>query len=460
MSILSGLFRSRDKPVTDSTAGSTYRFFFGGSTSGKTVTERSSMQMTAVYSCVRILAEAVAGLPLQFYRYTEDGSKEKAIDHPLYFLLHDEPNPEMTSFVFRETLMTHLLLWGNAYAQIIRNGKGEVVALYPLMPNRMTVDRDEKGQLYYEYQTSSDEAKTTKGGTVRLKPTDILHVPGLGFDGLVGYSPIAMAKNAIGMAIACEEYGAKFFANGATPGGILEHPGTVKDPARVRESWNSAFGGSSNSNKVAVLEEGMKYTPISISPEQAQFLETRKFQIDEIARIFRVPPHMVGDLEKSSFSNIEQQSLEFVKYTLDPWVMRWEQSINRAMLSETEKPVYFAKFNVDGLLRGDYQSRMNGYATARQNGWMSANDIRELENLDRIPIENGGDLYLVNGNMLPLSNAGAFANIETNADGKEKKSNEEVLEVEKPDGSESGDTGTDDGTNLIPERHNRRGQLV
>ena len=418
------------------------------------------MQMTAVYSCVRILAEAVAGLPLQFYRYTEDGSKEKAIDHPLYFLLHDEPNPEMTSFVFRETLMTHLLLWGNAYAQIIRNGKGEVVALYPLMPNRMTVDRDEKGQLYYEYQTSSDEAKTTKGGTVRLKPTDILHVPGLGFDGLVGYSPIAMAKNAIGMAIACEEYGAKFFANGATPGGILEHPGTVKDPARVRESWNSAFGGSSNSNKVAVLEEGMKYTPISISPEQAQFLETRKFQIDEIARIFRVPPHMVGDLEKSSFSNIEQQSLEFVKYTLDPWVMRWEQSINRAMLSETEKPVYFAKFNVDGLLRGDYQSRMNGYATARQNGWMSANDIRELENLDRIPIENGGDLYLVNGNMLPLSNAGAFANIETNADGKEKKSNEEVLEVEKPDGSESRDAGTDDGTNLIPERHNRRGQLV
>ena len=459
MKLRTSRFNFWSKPQNQ-TAGSAYTFFLGGTTSGKAVTERSAMQMTAVYSCVRILAEAVAGLPLQFYRYTEDGSKEKAIDHPLYFLLHDEPNPEMTSFVFRETLMTHLLLWGNAYAQIIRNGKGEVVALYPLMPNRMTVDRDEKGQLYYEYQTSSDEAKTTKGGTVRLKPTDVLHVPGLGFDGLVGYSPIAMAKNAIGMAIACEEYGAKFFANGATPGGILEHPGTVKDPARVRESWNAAFGGSSNSNKVAVLEEGMKYTPISISPEQAQFLETRKFQINEIARIFRVPPHMVGDLEKSSFSNIEQQSLEFVKYTLDPWVMRWEQSINRALLSETEKPVYFAKFNVDGLLRGDYQSRMNGYATARQNGWMSANDIRELENLDRIPTENGGDLYLVNGNMLPLSNAGAFADIETNADGKEKKSNEEVLEVEEPDGSESGDTGTDDGTNLIPERHNRRGQLV
>lgn len=368
------------------------------------------MQMTAVYSCVRILAEAVAGLPLQFYRYTEDGSKEKAVDHPLYFLLHDEPNPEMTSFVFRETLMTHLLLWGNAYAQIIRNGKGEVVALYPLMPNRMTVDRDDKGHLYYEYQTSSDEAKTTKGGTVRLKPTDILHVPGLGFDGLVGYSPIAMAKNAIGMAIACEEYGAKFFANGATPGGILEYPGAVKDPERVRESWNKGFGGSSNANKVAILEEGMKYTPISISPEQAQFLETRKFQINEIARIFRVPPHMVGDLEKSSFSNIEQQSLEFVKYTLDPWVSRWEQAMMRSLLSQEEKTQYFVKFNVDGLLRGDYQSRMNGYSIGRQNGWMSANDIRELENLDRIPAEQGGDLYLINGNMTKLADAGIFAN--------------------------------------------------
>jgi len=406
MGIFNRWFRGRDAPK-DSTAGSSYRFFFGGTTSGKTVTERSAMQMTAVYSCVRILAEAIAGLPLHLYRYGEDGSKEKALDHPLYALLHDEPNPEMTSFVFRETLMTHLLLWGNAYAQIIRNGKGEVVALYPLMPNRMAVDRDEHGQLYYEYQTSQDDAHTMKGSVVRLSPRDVLHVPGLGFDGLVGYSPIAMAKNAIGLAIATEEYGSKFFANGATPGGVLEHPNVVKDPERVRSSWNAAFGGSANANKVAVLEEGMKYTPISISPEQAQFLETRKFQIDEIARIFRVPPHMIGDLEKSSFSNIEQQSLEFVKYTLDPWVCRWEQSMQRALLKADEKPLYFLKFNVDGLLRGDYQSRMNGYAVGRQNGWMSANDIRELENLDRIAKEDGGDLYLVNGNMVPLVSAGA-----------------------------------------------------
>ena len=336
MGLFSGLFRSRDKPQ-NRTAGSAYTFYMGGSSAGKTVTERSAMQMTAVYSCVRILAEAIAGLPLHLYRYKKDGGKEKAIDHPLYLLLHDEPNPEMSSFVFRETLMTHLLLWGNAYAQIIRNGKNEVVALYPLMPNKMAVDRDEHGQLYYTYQRSNDEAATMTGSTVILKPSDVLHIPGLGFDGLVGYSPIAMAKNAIGMAIACEEYGAKFFANGAAPGGVLEHPGTIKDPQRVRESWQSTFGGSGNANKIAVLEEGMKYTPIGISPEQAQFLETRKFQINEIARIFRVPPHMVGDLEKSSFSNIEQQSLEFVKYTLDPWVIRWEQSLMRALLALDEK---------------------------------------------------------------------------------------------------------------------------
>ena len=442
MGILSGLFHSRDKP-TNATSGSSYRFFLGGSTSGKTVTERSAMQMTAVYSCVRILAEAIAGLPLHLYTYKEDGGKEKAIGHPLYLLLHDEPNPEMSSFVFRETLMTHLLLWGNAYAQIIRNGKGEVVALYPLMPNRMTVDRDSSGQLFYSYQMNNSDAPTMKTGTVILKPSDVLHIPGLGFDGLVGYSPIAMAKNAIGLAIATEEYGAKFFANGATPGGLLEYPGTVKDPDRVRESWNKGFSGSQNAGKVAILEEGMKYTPISIAPEQAQFLETRKFQINEIARIFRVPPHMVGDLEKSSFSNIEQQSLEFVKYTLDPWVVRWEQSLSRALFTPEEKKQYFFKFNVEGLLRGDYQSRMNGYATARQNGWMSANDIRELENLDRIPAEEGGDLYLINGNMLPLVHAGAFADIDS---GKEEsdpdEQSEEVLEVEKSGRRRTGSKGS------------------
>ncbi len=409
MNIFNILFRSRDKPQ-NSFVGNRYDFFFGGTSSGKAVNEHTAMQMTAVYSCVRILSETLAGLPLHVYKYNDSGGKEKYIKHPLYKLLHDEPNPEMTSFVFRETLMSHLLLWGNAYSQIIRNAKGEVVALYPLMPNKMSVDRDSSGRLFYLYQRSSEDvASLGKDSQVYLAPSDVLHIPGLGFDGLLGCSPIAMAKNAVGLAIATEEYGAKFFANGAAPGGVLEHPGTIKDPQRVKESWNSAYQGSVNSHRVAVLEEGMKYQPIGISPEQAQFLETRKFQINEIARIFRVPPHMVGDLEKSSFSNIEQQSLEFVKYTLDPWLIRWEMSLCRALLSNSEKPTVFIKFNVDGLLRGDYEGRMKGYSIGIQNGFMSPNDVRQLENMDLIPDELGGNRYLCNGGLVDLARAGDWS---------------------------------------------------
>ncbi len=414
MSILKGMFRSRDKP--QNRVGSSFSFLFGGTTSGKTVNERTAMQTTAVYACVRILAEAIAGLPLHVYRYRSDGGKERIPFHPLYHLLHDEPNPEMTSFVFRETLMSHLLLWGNAYAQVVRNGRGQAIALYPLLPSKMEVTRASNGELVYKYYRDVDESGINpKGGYITLRKDEVLHIPGLGFDGLIGNSPIAMAKNAIGISLATEEYGAAFFANGANPGGVLEHPGVIKDIQRVKDSWNSAYQGSGNAHKVAVLEEGMKFQAIGIPPEQAQFLETRKFQINEIARIFRVPPHMVGDLEKSSFSNIEQQSLEFVKYTLDPWVVRWEQSLQQALLLPSEKTTLFIKFNLDGLLRGDYQSRMNGYSVGRQNGWMSANDIRELEDMNRIPTEEGGDLYLVNGNMLPLNQAGNFYEKEANS---------------------------------------------
>ena len=410
---LFGFGQARDKPV-DKAADAGYSFLFGRTTSGKPVNERTAMQTTAVYACVRILAEAVASLPLHVYEYQDDGGKKLVHDHPLYYLLHDEPNPEMTSFVFRETLMSHLLIWGNAYAQIIRDGAGRVLGLYPLLPNKMDVQRDDRGNIYYVYSRNSDENPMFKEyGDIRLKAEDVLHIPGLGFDGLIGYSPIAMAKNAVGMTLACEEYGASFFANGANPGGVLEHPGVLKDPSKVRESWNSVYRGVNNAHKIAVLEEGMKYQQIGIPPEEAQFLETRKFQINEIARLYRIPPHMVGDLDKSSFSNIEQQSLEFVKYTLDPWVIRWEQSLQRSLLLPGEKGKYFIKLNVDGLLRGDYQSRMNGYAVGRQNGWFSANDIREMENMNPIPDEQGGNLYLINGAMTKLEDAGAFAKTDT-----------------------------------------------
>ena len=217
MGIFSGLFKSRDKPE-NYVQGSTYSFFFGNTTSGKTVNEYTAMQTTAVYSCVRVLSEALASLPLHVYRYREDGGKERVPRHPLYHILHDEPNNEMTSYVFRETLMSHLLLYGNAYAQIIRDGAGRVVALYPLLPNKMEVWRDARGELYYTYTRSTDENPNfDKYGTVTLSKEDVLHIPGLAYDGLVGMSPIAMAKNAVGMSIACEEYGASFFANGAHP---------------------------------------------------------------------------------------------------------------------------------------------------------------------------------------------------------------------------------------------------
>ena len=410
---LFGFGQARDKPV-DKAADAGYSFLFGRTTSGKPVNERTAMQTTAVYACVRILAEAVASLPLHVYEYRDDGGKKLVHDHPLYYLLHDEPNPEMTSFVFRETLMSHLLIWGNAYAQIIRDGAGRVLGLYPLLPDKMDVQRDDCGNIYYVYSRNSDENPMFKEyGDIRLKAEEVLHIPGLGFDGLIGYSPIAMAKNAVGMTLACEEYGASFFANGANPGGVLEHPGVLKDPSKVRESWNSVYRGVNNAHKIAVLEEGMKYQQIGIPPEEAQFLETRKFQINEIARLYRIPPHMVGGLDKSSFSNIEQQSLEFVKYTLDPWVIRWEQSLQRSLLLPGEKGKYFIKLNVDGLLRGDYQSRMNGYAVGRQNGWFSANDIREMENMNPIPDEQGGNLYLINGAMTKLEDAGAFAKTDT-----------------------------------------------
>ena len=401
------LFRARDKPDRSSpqnAVSAAPTFYFGSSFSGKSVTARSAIQLSTVYACVRVISETVASLPLNVYEVTERGGV-RALEHPLQRLLHDEPNPEMTSFVWRETMLSHLLLWGNSYCQIIRNGRNGIVGLYPLLPDHMEVDRDSKGRLTYTYTTS-------EGRIVRLAPEDVLHIPGLGFDGVMGYSPIALEKSAVGLSIAAEEYGSKFFGNGAMPSGVLTHPNTVKDPKRLRESWNAAYGGSANSGKVAILEESMSFTPISIPNDAAQFLETRKFQVTEICRIFRVPPHMIGDLERATFSNIESQNISFAVHTIRPWLVRIEQAMNRALFSESEKAGsssgrrYYAQFNLDGLMRGDYKSRMEGYAIARQNGWMSANDIRELENLNPIPAEDGGNTYLCNGNLVPVGLAG------------------------------------------------------
>ena len=393
---LSRLFRARDKPRD--AVSSAPAFYFGSSGAGKSVTVSSAIQMSTVYACVRVIAETIASLPLHVYEATDKGNM-KATEHPLYHVLHDEPNLEMTSFILRETMLSHLLLWGNSYCQIIRSGRTQVIGLYPLMPDHMEVDRDKSGNLQYTYTTS-------EGRTVLLSSDDVLHIPGLGFDGVMGYSPIALERNAIGLGLAAEEYGGKFFANGARPSGVLTHPNTVKDPKRLRESWNTAYGGSANANKVCILEEGMTYAPISIPNSEAQFLETRKFQVEEICRIFRVPPHLVCNLDRATFSNIEHSSIDFAVHTIRPWLVRIEQAINRALFSDQEKARFFVRFNIDGLMRGDYKSRMEGYAIARQNGWMSANDIRELENLNPISDEDGGNAYLCNGNMIPCALAG------------------------------------------------------
>ena len=404
---LKGKF-SKDKPDTRNLYRySGFPFFFGKSASGKFVNENSALQCTAVYACVRIIAESIASLPLHVYQY-KDGGKEKAINHALYFLLHDAPNDEMTSFTFRETSIAHLLLWGNSYAQILRDGLGRVIGLYPLMPNQMSVERDDDGKIYYRYTRNGGEKSPDKKEFQIVFPAkDILHIHGLGFNGLIGFSPIAMARNAIGMTLAVEEFGAKFFENGARPSGILKVPTVLKNPERLRESWQSVYGGTENTGKVAVLEEGVSYEAISIPPDDAEFIETKKFQIAEIARLFRVPLHFLNELERATFSNIEQMNLEFVIYSLTPWLVRWEQELNKTLLLPSERNKFFVKFNVDGLLRGDYSSRVEGYSKLIQNGVLSINDVRELEDLNPVSDEDGGNLHLINGNFMKLKQAGA-----------------------------------------------------
>ena len=376
--------------------------FGGTSTAGANVTPENSLRVSAVLACVRVLSESVASLPLKVYRRRADGGKEEYSQHPLYQLLHLEPNPEMSSFQFRETAMLSLLLYGNSYSQIQYNKGGRIIGLWPLLPDRMMVERVNT-TIVYHYQPRN-------GGMVTLPAEEVFHVAGLSFDGRIGYSPIYVARNVIGATMAADEYGARFFQNDARPGGVLEHPGTLSDKAydRIKASWEERHAGSGNAHKVAILEEGMKFEPIGIPPEDAQFLETRKFNVNEIARIYRVPPHMIGSLDRATFSNIEQQSIEFVVHSLRAWLVRWEQALHLQLFTPKERERVFPEFLVDGLLRGDIKSRYEAYAVARQNGWMNANDIRVLENLNPV---KGGDVYLVPLNMVPADSLGAAGTV-------------------------------------------------
>lgn len=365
----------------------------GGSTdSGVAVTEKSAMKFSAVFACVRVIAETIASLPLITYKSVEEG-KVKTKTHPVYRLLKDQPNSEMTAFTFRELMMTHVLLWGNSYAFIERNNAARPTALFPLMPDRTWAERRD-GVLTY--------LTTVNGERIRLKPEDVLHIPGLGFDGITGLSTIQVARQSVGLALAAEEFGARFFGNGANIGGVLEAPGKVSPEAanNLKTSWSKAHSGLKNSHKVAVLEEGLKWTKTGMANKDAQYIDTRKFQVNEIARIFRVPPHMIGDLERATFSNVEQQAIDFVVHTIRPWLVRSEQEYNRKLFRESEKGRVFAEHKLDGLLRGDVATRTAAYATARQNGWLSANEIREMENMNKI---EGGDEFMVPLNMTPVN---------------------------------------------------------
>lgn len=366
--------------------------------SGVNVTHSNALQMTAVYACIRVLAETVASLPLITYKRRPDGGKDRASSFYLYSLLHDQPNELMTSFEYREAAMVHLTSWGNHYAEMDIDPRGRLAGLWPLNPAKMEKVERTDNTLTYHYRLPN-------GKMERLPGWKVWHVRGLG-DGLMGLSPIALFRQAIGLGMAAERFGGAFFGNGASVGGVLQTPGVLSDTAykRLKESWDDAHSGLDKAMRTAILEEGTTYERVGIPPEDAQFLETRKFQVNEIARIYRVPPHMIGDLDRATFSNVEQQSIDFVVHVIRPWLVRLEQAISSRLMTASERTRYFSEFLVDGLLRGDIQSRYQAYATGRQNGWFNADDIRQLENMNPLP-DGQGKTYLVPLNMVDAASS-------------------------------------------------------
>lgn len=357
------------------------------SDAGVNVTHTSAMSYSAFFAAVRVVAESVALLPLKVYRRSEE-AKEPATSHPAYSLLHDAPNEFMSAVTFKETLTGHAVTWGGGYAEIIWDGAGRPKEFFPLPPDRTDVV-ESSGKFRYTTTQPRRSILPAFGPQRFLYPDEVLHIRGLGFDGIKGYSVLECARNAIGLGIATEKFGGKFFANGAHLGAALEHPGKLSEPAlkHLRTSLSNIHGGVENAHKPMILEEGMKWNAIGIPPGDAQMLESRKFQVSEIARMFRIPPHMLGDMERATFSNIEQQALEFVQYTLSIWLEKWAQECNRKLFTGRG---YFCEFVLDSLLKGDTLTRYQVYSIARANGIMTTNEIRAKENMN--PVEGGDDI--------------------------------------------------------------------
>ncbi len=372
------------------------QWFSGGSpdsASGITVSETAAINLTAVYAAVNVLAKSVSSLPLKVYRVDGRG-KSEARDHPLYPVLKSAPNRHQTSAVFRKTMQGDALLWGNGYAEIERNGAGAAIGLHRRHPSRVT-PQWVGGEIVYRV-TNTDRVDSL------IPADDFLHIPNFSIDGIQGVSPIQAHREALGLAAATERFGGAFFGNGSWFGGFIKHPGSINKEAadRLRAGIEGGHKGVDKAHKFVVLDEGMDFTPAGVPPEDAQFLETRQFQVTEVARMFGIPPHKIADLTHATFTNIEHQALEYLTDSLLPWLRVWEQEFGRKLFAGTD---LFAEFVVDGMLRGDFQTRTDGYVKLIQNGIMSRNEVRAKENLNPV---DGGDEYMVPMNMSILDEDG------------------------------------------------------
>ena len=404
MGIISSIFNKR---ATSKTNGNPQKpqywvqKLFGGvgnTAAGVVVDQTSALTSTAVWRAVSLVSQTIGSLPLHMYERIDERSSNKAATHKLYYVLHSEPNPEQSAIEFKEMLQAHLLTWGRAHAEIAVDGKGNL-QLWPLIPDRVSVLKG-KDNKRPQYLISLPE-----GQQVTLSAQQVFTLRGLGYSLHQSYNVITLFRESLGLTLAAEEFGARFFGNGATLGGVLEHPGQLGEEAHkeLRESMENRHQGLDNAHRFMILEEGMKYREIAVPPDKAQYLETRKFQITDVARIIGVPPHKLAEMDRATFSNIEHQAIEFVQDTINPWCVRWEQALSRQLLSDDEKKRYYFKHNLAGLLRGDFKTRMEGYSIGRQNGWLSANDVRELEDMN--PIKDG-DIYLSPLNMVPSDKVG------------------------------------------------------
>lgn len=406
--------------------------FYGSwtSTTGIKVNEESALRFTAVYACRRVLSETLAAMPIKIYRKRKNGTGRDLVDdHPLYEILHDTPNAEMTAFNFQETMQDHIVSSGNGYAYKEIDGRGRVKSLKLLNWQQITPQRNkDTGRIEYIFNDN--------GTKITFSQDEIFHIAGLGFNGIVGYSPIYMAMEAVGLGLAAEQFAAYFYSNGANIGGFIELPGNVRDKNALRKEIEEKFAGLGKSHKVMLLENGMKFQKLVMPLNEAQFIETRKFQKQEIASIYRVPLHLIQDLDKATFANIEHQDLGFIKHTMFPWVVRWEQSQNMRLLTQLErKQGYYTEFSMDALLRGDAKSRAEVLHIKRQDGVINADEWRELDNQNPQP-NDMGQTYFINGNMVPVQIAAEGNAYKKGGEASDAKDNEEVLDISESEGGQ------------------------